>query len=160
MGTGVDDGGGLWGKATGKGERKEDQKRRTLYFGNFPEETKDNVIKGHIENWTAEVKESIEEIYAIGKITERGAARFKTEDGMWEFMVNSRGKLQYDVMGVKVYANPDSSHDPSPSKSKGIRKVVRMIIEAGGGDGPTTKKDIVTNYGKRKVWWKDVKVAE
>lgn len=160
VGTGAAGGGGLRGKATRKGERREDQKTWTLYFGNFPEETKDNVINGHIENWTAGVKESIEEIYTIGMITERGAARFKTEGGMWEFMINNRGKLQYDVMGVKVDANPDSSHDPSLAKSEGIRKVVRMIIEEGGGDGPTVKKDIVSNYGKGKVWWKGEKVAE
>ena len=147
------------GKAGGKGWKSVEEKSRTLYFGKFPE-TKEAIIVQHIEQWTKNVQQDIEETYAFGKISERGATRFKSEESMWEFLANNKGKLQYDAMGTKVYANPDSTHDPNPDKSKAIRKVVRMIIEANGGDGQVVKKDIITNYGSGKVWWKDVKVAE
>lgn len=72
----------------------------------------------------------------------------------------NRGKLQYEVAGRKVYANPDAMHDPYPDKTKAFRKMVRMIIEKEGGDGATIKKDISTIYCKGKVWFKDNQVAE
>ena len=56
------------------------------------------------------------------------------ESGMWEFMVKHKGKLQYEALGTTVYANPDGLYDPSPNKTKSVRKVVRMIIEEQGGD--------------------------
>ena len=51
-------------------------------------------------------------------------------------------------------------HDPSPDKTKAVRKVVRLLIEKGGGDGKSIKKDIITNYTKGRVWYKDERVAE
>ena len=78
---------------------------------------------------------------------------------MWDFMMTNRGKLQYDAMGAKIYANPDSMYDQTPDKSKAIRKVVRLIIEANGGDGHVVKKDIITKYGKGKVYYKKIPVA-
>jgi hypothetical protein len=153
------EGPGSSGKAVGKGKKSTEEKSRTLYFGNFPDDTTEETITGHIKEWTTGAQQEIEEIHAFGKLAERGAARFKSEQAMWDFMITNRGKLKYEVMGVSIYANPDSMHDPTPDKSKAIRKVVRLIIESNGGDGQTVKKDIITKFGKGKVYYKKVPVA-
>ena len=79
---------------------------------------------------------------------------------MWDYVDINWGKLQYEAMGTKIYAIPDSMYDPNPNKTKAIRKVVRLIIEENGGDGQAVKKDIVARYGKGKVLWKEDPVAE
>ena len=112
-----------YGKAEGKGRKKVEDKSRTLYFGKFPE-SKEDAIKGHIEERTKESREHIGEIYAFGKFSQRGAARFKTEETMWDHLKNNKGMLQYEVMGTTLYANADSMFDPSPNKSKAMRKMV------------------------------------
>ena len=89
-----------------------------------------------------------------------GAARFKSSEAMWDYVDINWGKLQYEAMGTKIYANPDSMYDPNPNKNNAIRKVVRLIIEENGGDGQAVKKDIVSRYGKGKVLWKEDPVAE
>ena len=147
-------------KAGGKGKNKAEKRCRTLYFGDFAEDTKEEFIISQIEGWTRTVHHNIDEIYAFGKIAERGAARFNTEESMWEFLVANQGQLQFDVGSTKVYANPDAMHDPSPDKTKAVRKMVRLLIEKVGGDGKTVKKDIITNYPKGRVWYKDERVAE
>ena len=43
---------------------------------------------------------------------------------------------------------------------RAVRKVVRTIIEAGGGDGATIKKSIDANYNLGIVMWSDARVAE
>ena len=150
----------MGGKASSKGEATINKKSRTIYFGKFPEETKADVITAHITEWMAKVADKVEEVYAFGKFAERGAARFTTEADMWEFLMENRGKLQYEALGTKVYVNPDPMHDPNPDKTKAVRKVVRLLIETNGGDSTAVKKNIATDYTKGKVWWKDSKVAE
>ena len=135
-------------------------RRKTIYFGKFPEDTKADIIIRHVKEWTKTAEDHIEEVYALGKFAERGAARFKSEALALDFMVQNRGMLQFDACGTKVYASPDSTHDPAPNRTKAVRKVVRMLIERNGGDGNAVKKDIATNYAKGKVWWKDCKFAE
>jgi hypothetical protein len=136
-----------------------EKKRRTLYFGKFPEDSKAATIEAFIKQWTKDSSEHVEEVFAFGKFAERGAARFLTEERMWEFMVANKGKLQWQVPGATVYASPDSVHDTSPDKTKAVRKVVRLLIETHGGDGAKVKKDIAANYKKGKVWWRDSKFA-
>jgi hypothetical protein len=50
--------------------------------------------------------------------------------------------------------------DPLTMKDHAMKKVVRAIIEANGGDGPSVKRTMDTNYHKGIVWWKDERVAE
>ena len=82
---------------------------------------------------------------------------------MWEFLEDNKGKLSFKAGSRDVFAGPDSIHDPNPSRTKAIRKVVRLIIEKAkekGIDAGITKQDIVTRYGKGRVLWKDERVAE
>ena len=60
----------------------------------------------------------------------------------------------------KVYANADAIHDSNPDRTRAVRKVVRLTIEKGGGDGAAIKKDVITNYTKGRVWYKEDRVAE
>jgi hypothetical protein len=147
------------GKASGKGDKHIEKRRRTLYFGKFPDDSKADTIETFIKQWTQKSSEYVEEVFAFGKFVERGAARFTTEERMWEFMIENKGKLQWQVPGTTVYANPDAVHDPFPDKTKAVRKVVRLLIETHGGDGASIKKDITANYKQGKVWWKDSKFA-
>ncbi|CAK0902761.1 unnamed protein product [Prorocentrum cordatum] len=96
----------------------------------------------------------------IGKTEKPGAVRFKTEEAMWKYFADSWGKLQHEVMGETIYANPDSLHDSNPRKTKTVRKVVRTIIESNPGNGDDIKKSIDTDYGRGIVWWNDRRVAE
>ena len=45
-------------------------------------------------------------------------------------------------------------------RERAVRKLVRAIIETGGGDGAILKPDIETQYRKGIVWWHDKRVAE
>ena len=109
-------------------------------------------------------KDKVEEVYSFGKFGERGAARFQTEEGMWEFMTANRGKLKFEAEGKEVYASLDAIHDANPAKTKAVRKVVRLIIEKeklrAGIDGNETKKNMYINYFKGKVLWEEERVAE
>ena len=61
------------------------------------------MIVSCIGDWTKDVEQSIEEIFALGKVTaERGAARFKSADDMWTFLVANRGKLKYEAEGTDI----------------------------------------------------------
>ena len=61
--------------------------------------------------------------------------RFKTEEAIWQFLTKRPGNKKFEALGGTIYANPDAIHDPNPSKTKAVRKIVRAIIENGGGEG-------------------------
>ena len=67
----------------------------------------------------------------------------------------------YDALGVKVYANADSTHDDNPALTKSIRKMKRAVIESNGGGGPNLKQIMKgTSYTTGRVYWKGERVAE
>ena len=107
-------------KGGGKGEGKSEKRSRTVYFGDFEEDTKGELIEEFVQTWTKDYRQKIEEVYSIGRIGERGAARFKTEEEMREFLVDQRGKLNFRAGEKTVYASPDSSHDPDPPPKQGL----------------------------------------
>ena len=137
-----------------------EKRRRTVYFGNFAEDTKGDIIKDNIATWTNEFKTKIDDIYSIGQIGKRGAARFVREEDMWEFLSQRKGDLTFDAFGKQVYASSDSLHDSNPARTKAMRKTVRTLIEANLREGLEAKAGIVTNYVKGRVWLKGDRVAE
>ena len=84
-------------------------------------------------------------------------------------MTANKGKHQHTFSGTqgqaKIYCNVDTFRgggvdaDPEWKKGRAIRKVIRTLIEANGGDGEAVKKDIETN-NRGVVWYKDERVAE
>ena len=145
----------------GMGEDKAEKRSRTVYFGNFPDDTKGDVIKQFIDTWTEGFKGDIEETYPIGLIGERGGARFKSQDKLWEFMNKNKGKLEYEALGTKVFANFDSVHDDDPPKARAVSKLVRAIIEGNGGDGRAVKEHMKgTSYTRGRVYFKGERVVE
>ena len=126
---------GKGGKAKGKGAPAWEKRSRAVYFAKFPDDTDGKTIKTFIDEWTKEYERNIEESYSIGHIGERGAARFWSEDAMWEFVIDNKGKLTHEVLGVRVCASADSMHDSNPTKTTSQRKMIRAIIEAKGGMG-------------------------
>ena len=82
-------------------------------------------------------------------------------------MTKNAGHHKHNFKGTPVYCNVDGRHnqagedeDKDKGKVRAIRKVVRVIIEQNGGDGPSVKKDIDANYPRGIVWWKNERVAE
>ena len=160
------------GSATGSGSfgkhiksptnEEQDKRKRTMTFGNFPEDTKAVDIKAFIDTVVTDVAAEVEETFAFGKKrAERGGARFRNADDMWKFMTANAGKHKHDYKGKAIYCNADGPSDASAAaQERAIRKVVRVIIEANGGNGAIIKKDIDTNYKRGIVWWKDERVAE
>ena len=154
-------GGGTGSSAWGKGGNDLERRRRTVYFGKFQEEKGEDIIN-LVKQWTDGFNETIEAIYSFGKFGDpkKGAARFRSEGEMWEFMTKNRGKLRYQVGDKTIYANIDISHDPNPDRSKAVNKVVRLLIDKHGGVGDLVKPDIETNYPKGLVGFKKVRIAE
>ena len=154
---------GKGGKGSAKGQNDANKRSRTVYFGNFPDDTEGDTITGFIQKWTHESKQDIEEIYPIGLVGERGAARFESEAKMWDFMVKNKGQLQYKAMEKTIYATLDSIHDDNPDKTKSIRKMIRAVIERHkqGGDGSNVKKNMKgTSYSMGRVYFNGERLAE
>ena len=158
-------------KGKGKGHGKSfsaapaEKMARTVTFGPFPEDTKSTEIKEFIDSVVQPVAEEVEETFAFGrKFAERGGARFRTEEAMWKYMTTNAGNHQHDHKGVKIYCNADPGGSDAGSeaaqKDRAVRKVVRAIIEANGGEGKVVKQNIDARYRKGVVMWKDARVAE
>ena len=153
--------GGKGGKPASQVATDTDKRSRTVYFGMFPDDTPGETIKQFIDEWTNEWKDDIEDSYPIGMIGEKGAARFNTEDKMWEFFKRNKGKLQFDALGKTVYASADSIHDSNPAKTKAVRKMIRTVIECNGRDGRKVKAQMKgTSYQTGRVYWKGERVGE
>ena len=76
---------------------------------------------------------------------------------MWQWLADNKGKLCYDHGDKKIFANADRTAFPEQDehKTKSVRKLVRAIIEAKGGDGNDLKDTrISSNYGQGIVRWK------
>ena len=148
----------------GRSEREVEKRSKTITFGEFPKDTKTVDIKGFIEQVLESVADDIEECFAFGnKFAERGAARFKSKESMWEYMKANAGQHQHTYKDNNVYCNVDSAADPESEqaqKDRAVRKVVRTIIEVNGGDGSKVKAEIDARYKKGVVLWRDSRVAE
>ena len=141
-----------------------EKRKRSVVFGPFPKDTKADAITQFI-NTVMKEQTDIEETFAYGKkFAERGAARFKNSESMWNFMRANAGSHTHDFQGVRIYCNPDSAardaDGEDATRERAIRKLVRAIIETKGSDGQAVKKDIDANYRKGVVWWQEVRVAE
>ena len=117
-----------------------EKKTRTITFGPFAEDTKAAEIIGMINDKVKSVEADIEEVFAYGKkFAESGAARFTTKEAMWSYMTTNAGDHQHEHNGGKIYCNAVSGGNADDQettlKVKAMRKVVRAIIEANGGDG-------------------------
>ena len=112
------------------------------------------------------VNHDLDETFAFGKTrAERGGARFKTKDSMWTYMTDNKGQHQHSFNGAKgtaqIFCNAAETGDAQEDggKSRAVRKVIRTLIEANGGNGELVKKKIETNR-RGVVWFKDDRVAE
>ena len=145
------------GKAGGKEAKREDEKSRTIVFGNFPEETQEDDIIKFIEGKVESVRADIEEVFTFAKAGARGAAKFFSQDAMWKYMVDQKGHHYHEHQGGTIYVNAptDSSKDPDDAaREKAVRKVVRVLIEHNNGNGAEIKKRIEAKYKAGIVRWK------
>ena len=75
----------MQGRRPGKSEH-DDERRRTITFGRFAEDTKSEFFIETVEKLIENFKQDIEDhgIFAYGKkFATMGAVRFKTEEAMW-----------------------------------------------------------------------------
>jgi hypothetical protein len=100
-----------------------------------------------IQDQLKDAKTDLEEIYAFGKSrAERGAARFKTEEGMRKYMTSKTDHV-FEFMGKNIYTNAGGVKAAADRKrEKAVRKLVRALIEKEGGDSAAVKAEIETNY--------------
>ena len=150
------------GKGGAKGEAKMEKRQRSIVFNNFPEDTKEAVIKTAIWETLSDVQTEIEEVFTYSKHDSAGVARFKTAQGMWNYMQSNAGHNRHNMCGQTIYVNADRAAAPTDdeAKDRAIRKFVRAIIEGNGGDGAEVKKQMDAKYKKGIVIWKDERVAE
>ena len=106
----------------------------------------------------------VEKSFGYGKKwAERGGARFKTEDAMWKYMVDNKGKHRHPFGHTTICVNAHGrrdGNDEDEDRKKAVRKTVRVIIEQNGGDGQAIKKKIDTDYDKGIVRWNDLRVGQ
>ena len=156
------DGPWMGGKGKGKWDPKKlEQRSRTLKFTNFKRDTPEKAIKDAIKDKLMEVEDKVEEYFAYGKYADAGGARFKTEGDLWTYLTDKTGDLNFGLHGQRIYMSADKIGGDAP-REKAIRKLVRTIIEANGGDGNGLKAAgrIYANYRIGYVLWKGERVAE
>ena len=142
----------------------DDERKRTITFGKFAEDTRSEYIIETIEKLIENFKGDIEDkgIFAYGKkFATRGAARFKTEEAMWMYLKHENTRKRIDIDGHTFYVNRDiQGTSEDQSRTKAVRKLVRAIIEEEGGNAQTTKAKIDTNYRRGIVWYHDVRMGD
>ena len=111
--------------------------KRTVNFGQFPQDTKAQDIVVFFQDLLAGDMAEVEYVYAYGKnFGERGGARFRTSDAMRKYMQSHVGKHTHTFKNTKIYCNVDSrSRGPSSEdvqRERAVRKVVRALLEANG----------------------------
>ena len=139
---------------TGKDVQRMGERKRTVVFSNFPNDTQaDDIIK-MINDKVQTARTNVEDVYAYAKSGTEGAARFKTEDTMWEFLVANKGNHCHYFGGQRIYMKAGGRVPKEEEiKDKAVRKVVRALIEHANGDGETIKKRIDAKYPWGAVWW-------
>jgi hypothetical protein len=146
------------GKSGGKDAKRLEERARTLVFSNFPEHTQGDDMIRMIEAQLADVSANVEEVFAYSKTGTRAAAKFKTADGMWAFMVNNKGRHNYTYEGRRIYvragAGGGDGNNEEDLKERAVRKSVRAMIEREGGDGNSVKQRIDAKYRQGRIWWK------
>eukprot|EP00973_Karenia_brevis_P051543 7158762-Karenia_brevis.AAC.1 len=114
-------------------------------------------IKKAIDQKLADVKDLLEESFSYGQFADAGAARFKEQEDMWQYLVDHAGNLSFDFEGQQVYihASDAGKSKEDRAKSKGVRKLVRTVIEANGGNGAKMKAEgsLYANYRQGCVLW-------
>jgi len=141
------------GKGDAKGAERLERRQRSMIFSNVAEDTKADVIKDAMWETLDEVKTDIEEVYTFSKHDSMGLARFRTTEGMWNYMQSKAGQHRHTIHGRTVFVK-------DAPKERAVRKLVRAIIECNGGDGATVKQDIDAKYWNGIVVYKDERVAE
>lgn len=144
------------GKGKGKSEERMEKRDRSVIVRNFPKDTQGTVIKASISEILSGVKEDIEEVYAFGPTDDAGSARFKSPASMWKYLSANRGNHSHDVLGTTVHVRASASKPldgEDADREWAVKKIVRVLIEANGGDGKKIKPNIKTDYRKGRVWY-------
>ena len=148
---------------------EDDEKSRTITFGNWPTGTASQTIVDFIDTHMKNSKDDLVEdegTFAFGKQTaSRGAARFKTTALMLKYLRKQETNTKIKTDNMTIYINRDI-HKPQEEidKDRAIRKLVRTVIEtetaAGTTDTDATRRSIDAKYGKGIVNYKGIKIGE
>jgi hypothetical protein len=147
---------GSKGKSKGAGKGKEDKKKeemgRTITIGSYKDTTLAAEVVEHLGGILEKEKENgnIEEVFAFGrKRASRGAARFVSTEAMWRYMVAEKGNHRHTSKdGQDVYLSVAQREDGEDTEmTKGVRKVVRAVMETMVGEGKYTREDARDELG-------------
>jgi hypothetical protein len=100
-----------------------------------------------------------EEVYTYDERTEKGMARFKTADDMWQYLTSDSGRHKHEFRGRRIYADVHKVGDDA-KRDRAVRKAVHLIIKHGGGDGDAIKKGLDISYPQGYVWKGDMQLAD
>ena len=145
------------GKDTGKDAKKRDERKRTVKFSNFPDDTQEDEIIASIRDRLKNVSnDDIQEVYAYARTGTRGAARFVSEDSMWKYLTDNKGKHHHEHDGRRIYIQACTEWTSSDDdlKDKAVRKAVRALIERDGRPGDVVKENLDIKYPWGAVWTK------
>ena len=125
---------------------EEEEKTRTLTFGNRPSGTDNRIIKkfiaNHMKDWEVELDE--DGIFVYGRdVARRGIVRFKTTVQMLRFVRRSEMEWKIKQSDDKIiYINRDIVKPIEEiTRDRQINKLIRVIIEfEDNTDGETTRK--------------------
>ena len=154
------DGGGKGDGKTGKEVQRLDERKRTVVFSNFPNDTQEDEIIKMINDKVQSARADVEDVYAFAKSGTQGAAKFKTDEAMWEYLVAKKGNHRHYYGGQRIYIQAGGKGPKEEAdKDKAVRKVVRMLIESETAAGEKTKERIQAKYQLGAVWLR-LKVAQ
>ena len=139
------------GKDDGKGLKRLEERKRTLIFTNFPDDTQEDDIIKAIRDKIGGSIDDVEDVFTFSKTGTKGAAKFNTEDLLWKYMKTNKGEHTLHYEGNRIYVAAGVPEDEK--KERAVRKVVRLLIENNGGNGEQIKKKIDAKYRWGAVWW-------
>ena len=145
---------------------EEEEKTRTLTFGNWAQGTDSRVIRNFITNHMKDTQDTLDEdgVFSYGRDTAtRGAARFKTTELMLKYIRSPEMEWKLKQPDGKIiYINRDveKPHE-EVARNRQINKLIRAIIEfEADTDGEVTRKLLVPRRRRGIVEYKGVKVGQ
>ena len=145
---------------------EEEERTRTLTFGNWPKNKGGSIIRTFIADHMKEVEQDLDEdsgVFAYCRGTaSRRAARFKTTALMLKYIRSPETEWKFKHENHDIYINRDMDKPQEEvNRDRQINKLIRAVIEYETGvDGDVTRKLIVARRKRGIVEYKGTKIGK